>query len=119
MTPFLVMILLGATGVGLSGIWIWVIRKSDAQNQAEAVMNRRLAEVAEARVGLSQTRNTSLQQLQQKHRKETIDETQPQHQALRNDFDNDWSADRLPGSSAGANHPGAADAPGTSDSSGD
>jgi type II secretory pathway pseudopilin PulG len=115
MTPFFIAALLGAVGlVALAAYY----RAVATARKTEAMTQRRLAEVSQTRVSSMQTRNASLQHLQQKQRAETIDETKPQHLAERNDLDNDWS-DRLPGAATGASHSGAADTTRASDSAGD
>jgi hypothetical protein len=118
MTPMNFFALLAISGFALSALCAWIFRQAAAKSKADAIFQTRLAEVAKTRVSHMQNLNKDLEQLQQKQRAETIDETTPQHLALRADFDNDWS-NGLSGSAASASHSGRTDTSGASDSPGD
>jgi cbb3-type cytochrome oxidase subunit 3 len=118
MTPMLILMLLVATAIALLAVWIWIYRRAAAVNRAEADRQAQRANQAETRIARTHKLNTNLEQLQQKQRAETIDETTPQHLALRTDFDNDWS-DRLPGAAACSDHSGTADTTAASGAAGD
>jgi predicted lipase len=118
MTPMLIAILLGVAALALLAIWFCGYRKATAKYRAETEQQAQRAGQAETRVNRMQTRNASLQQLQQKQRAETIDDTTPQHLALRTDFDNDWS-DRMPNAASGASLSGTADTASASGAAGD
>jgi type II secretory pathway pseudopilin PulG len=118
MTPLLILMLLGIAGLALSALWIWTYRKAAAKYQAEVDRQAQRANQAETRIAGMHKLATNLEQLQQKQRAETINASTPQHLDLRNDFDNDWS-DRMPESTAGANHSGTADTTAASGAAGD
>jgi hypothetical protein len=96
----------------------WFYRSMAAAHKAEAIRQTYRAEQAEASTDIRQALDRSLEQLQQKHRVETVDETKPQHLADRNDLDNDWSGG-MPGNTAAADQPDSPAAAAAPRSSGD
>lgn len=72
--------------------------------QRHAELQKMRADYAEADVKQRRRLDLALETIQETHREETINDSNPTHLAARNDFDNNWSA--APGlrdSSANAN----------------
>jgi len=114
MTPLIVIAII----ILALGLTAWFYRSQAIAHKAEAKRQELRATQAEASSEIRRALDTSIEQLHQKHRAETVDETQPEHLAARSDLDNDWS-DRLSGEQSSASHSDGASITGAADSSSD